>query len=211
MGRCSDARDRLLASAAKLLYERGYAGLSVADVCTDAGLKKGSFYYFFPSKHALVLAVVDRFAQRHSDRVEEALQAAKGFKERLVGMLRLVAHDLAARQQTDGCVRGCPLGNLALEMADRDESIRQKIVNVFDRWQIGLETVLNEAIACGDLALEHPEIVARSLVAYVEGAILLAKTNNDASMFETLEPGALAIVEGATRRPPSPRVPTPSV
>ena len=43
MGRCSDARDRLLAVASQLVHERGYTAVSVSDICKAAGLKNGSF------------------------------------------------------------------------------------------------------------------------------------------------------------------------
>ena len=69
MGRMSDARDRILQAATDLIHDRGYAAVSVSDICSAAGLKKGSFYHFFPSKLELVLETIDQFAAGQRDAV----------------------------------------------------------------------------------------------------------------------------------------------
>jgi TetR/AcrR family transcriptional repressor of nem operon len=106
---------------------------------------------------------------------------------------------MAERQRSEGCVRGCPIGNLALEMADRDEAIRQKVAGVMASWASSIARVLRRAHERGELHAPDPERVARAVVAYFEGAVMLAKTTNDATVFEQLAPGALALVEGASR------------
>ena len=68
MGRKSDARPRILEAAARLLTSRSYASIGVAEICSEAGVPKGSFYYFFDSKLDLAKAVVD---QQWSDQQAE--------------------------------------------------------------------------------------------------------------------------------------------
>ena len=60
MGRTSDAREKILGAGQSLIELRGYSALGVAEICKTAGVPKGSFYYFFESKEALALAVLDR-------------------------------------------------------------------------------------------------------------------------------------------------------
>src|SRR5258708_38765822 len=59
MGRTSDAREKILTAGQSLIELRGYSALGVAEICKAAGVPKGSFYYFFESKEALALAVID--------------------------------------------------------------------------------------------------------------------------------------------------------
>src|SRR5918912_2787057 len=59
MRRLNDARARLIASAIELIYARSYGAVSVDDLCAHAGVHKGSFYHFFPSKRDLLLAALD--------------------------------------------------------------------------------------------------------------------------------------------------------
>ena len=52
-------RERLIDTTQRLLWSDGYAGVSVDRICKEAGVKKGSFYHFFPSKEDLVLEALD--------------------------------------------------------------------------------------------------------------------------------------------------------
>lgn len=200
MPRCSDARDRLLASASKLVRERGYSAVSVADICADAKLKKGSFYHFFPSKRDLVLATIDEFEAGHEARLRQVLAHRGTVAQQLARMFEMTAEGICTRAAADGCVRGCPMGNLALEIADRDEAIRAKLHGIFSRWVEGIETILRRGRDAEGLELADPSSVARSIVALVEGAILLAKTSNDPEMIRKIAPSALAIVAGAPKK-----------
>ena len=54
MGRTSDARERLIATAIELIRARSYESVGVDALCNHAQVKKGSFYHFFPSKQDLM-------------------------------------------------------------------------------------------------------------------------------------------------------------
>ena len=66
MGRTSDARERLVESCQALMHEKGYTAVGVGEVCSRAGVNKGSFYHFFPSKQDLALTVIDQFGKEAS-------------------------------------------------------------------------------------------------------------------------------------------------
>jgi TetR/AcrR family transcriptional regulator, transcriptional repressor for nem operon len=57
-------RERLIAAALKLFGEKGYQSTSVADVQRESDCHSGSFYHFFPTKQALLLAVLERYRTR---------------------------------------------------------------------------------------------------------------------------------------------------
>lgn len=199
MGRCSDARDRLLSAAAKLIHERGYSAVSVSDICTGAGLKKGSFYHFFPSKRDLVLATIDEYASQQKEAVRNAIQGAGTARERLRRMFTATATGLHQCHEANGAIRGCPVGNLALEMAHRDEAIRAKVTDIFTAWREAIERMLRKAHEDGELSLADPAGTSEALIAFIEGAILMAKATNDPGVFARLSGGAEAIVDGASR------------
>jgi TetR/AcrR family transcriptional repressor of nem operon len=197
MGRCSDARDRLLLSASRLIHDRGYSAVSVSDICDDAGLKKGSFYHFFPSKRDLVLAAIDRYAAEQARAISAALDPQLPAVDQLRRMFSTAACDVATRHAEDGAIQGCPLGNLALEMAHRDPAIRDKVSCVFAQWRAAVGVVLGRAVQRGELQPHDTEAVAEAIVAYVEGAILMAKASGDPDVMRRLERGVEAIVLGA--------------
>ncbi len=195
MGRCSDARNRLLATAAQLVHERGYTAVSVSDICKEAGLKKGSFYHFFRSKHALVLATLDRFAEHQERSMEKALDQSGPVREQLTGMLTGLYRGFAIAQRSFGAANGCPLGNITQEMAHRDPQMRAKLETIFSTWQRSLARLLERARDTEELAVHDPVRAAEAIIAYMQGAILLTKASNDPEVFLRLSGGIIALAE----------------
>lgn len=53
-----ERREQLLVCAAELFAERGYAATRIVDICEAAGVAKGLFYWYFPTKEALFADLV---------------------------------------------------------------------------------------------------------------------------------------------------------
>jgi AcrR family transcriptional regulator len=53
-----ERKQQLLDTAAELFADRGYAATRIADICTAAGVAKGLFYWYFPTKGALFAELV---------------------------------------------------------------------------------------------------------------------------------------------------------
>jgi AcrR family transcriptional regulator len=50
----------ILATAERLLTEKGLAAISVDDLARGAGISRPTFYFYFPSKDAVLLTLLDR-------------------------------------------------------------------------------------------------------------------------------------------------------
>lgn len=82
-------RAELLAAAARLFGARGYEAASVDDIIGDVGLSKGAFYYYFPSKDALLEALARQAAERARAELEAILATpAMSAVEQLNAFLR---------------------------------------------------------------------------------------------------------------------------
>jgi TetR/AcrR family transcriptional repressor of nem operon len=187
MGRTSDARERLVESGSELMHERGYTAVGVSELCEAAEVKKGSFYYFFPSKVDLALAVIDR----HSTTSKQALdQLASGDEPPLK---RLADYAEGLRElhvevyESCGQVLGCPIGNLGLEMSTQEPALGERLRQVFDHYVASFETVLDEAVDRGDLAPLDAHQTACSILALAEGSVMLAKMKNDPEVLGSLK------------------------
>lgn len=55
----ADPRGEIIAAAARLFRAKGIAGASVREIAEEAGLRKASLYYYFPSKEEIVYAMIE--------------------------------------------------------------------------------------------------------------------------------------------------------
>lgn len=194
-----DTRTRILHSARELIYTRSYADVGVAEICKQAGVQKGSFYHFFPSKQDLVLAILDDvFAELDAELFHRAFYAELPPLERLRKLPLLVAAHQEALKANSGHMPGCPFGNLALELSTRDEAIRHKADSMFCNMEAYFIQALEEAGEAGEIGAVDIEATAQAMLGYLEGIMLLAKTRNDPDLLRRLGPALadIRILEG---------------
>jgi TetR/AcrR family transcriptional repressor of nem operon len=170
------------------MWERGYEAVGVAELCAEAGAPRGSFYYWWPSKQALALAMIERSWDRTKVALfEPTFGRQASFAEQLDGYVeRLVARLESARQAIHG-VPGCRFGNLAAELSTRDPDVRQAIDAVFADMQRIFADAIVKSIASGELPADVAPIdTAEALCAHMEGLMILAKARNDPAILRRL-------------------------
>ncbi|WP_130336711.1 TetR/AcrR family transcriptional regulator [Micromonospora kangleipakensis] len=204
MGRTSDARNKILGAAATLIEQRGYSPLGVAEICSTAGVPKGSFYYFFESKQALALTVIDEHWAAQRRQWVEVLSSGHDPLRRLRDLFETTEEVQRAGQQKVGLVAGCLFGNLALELSNQNEEIRSRLQGIFEAQIDLIEEVVMEAKAQGQAgALVDARDAARSIVAQIEGRALLAKLLNDPAQLEALWRNCLDLLQVPTQARPA--------
>jgi TetR/AcrR family transcriptional repressor of nem operon len=194
MGRTSDAREKILAAAESLIALRGYSALGVAEICEAAGVPKGSFYYFFKSKEALALAVLDGHWAVERQGWVAALAEDIEPLQRLRRLFEATRAEQLAGQQSCGTISGCLFGNLTLELSNQTELIRERLQQVFNEQVDLVEKVIAEAVEHGDATVPGIREAARSIVAQLEGQVLFAKLYNDTRLLDTLWTNALSLL-----------------
>ncbi|MFF4476922.1 TetR/AcrR family transcriptional regulator [Streptomyces sp. CY1] len=195
MGRTSDAKEKILDAAHSLIELRGYSALGVAEICKAAGVPKGSFYYFFESKEALALAVLDEHWHTQRDDWARVLQDDDAEPlSRLRRLFEQTQAGLRAGQQSCGTVSGCMFGNLTLELSNQTEPIRARLQQIFDAQVEMVDTVITEARERGEVTVADTGDAARSVVAQLEGQVLFAKLYNNTRHLEALWDNCLALL-----------------
>jgi len=194
MTQVHETKQRLLDTARELFYARSYEDVGVQEICREAGVKKGSFYHFFPSKRDLTLAMLDESWQQFRDTL-----LAGAFARDIPPLQRLqrlldtqYQHHRAVKERT-GQVFGCPFGNLVGEMGSQDEVIRTRVKRIFSDLEVPIQQVLEEAVSAGDLPELDSRGTACAMVAYLEGLSLMAKTHNDPEIVRKLGPAMLKL------------------
>lgn len=98
-------QERILDAALVSFARRGVEATSLDSLAEGLGLRKQSILYWFPSKDALLAAVVDRTAEELRAALEEALEGAGPGWDRVEAVVRSVFRLAAARPELLGLVR----------------------------------------------------------------------------------------------------------
>lgn len=193
MGRVSDARERLLEAAISLLSKDGYGAVSVDTLCTAADVKKGSFYYFFPSKDDLVVTALANHWAVRKPVLEEVFATSRPPLERFERYFAYVVKRQKELQREHGRVIGCLFLSVGNECAgnERIAAQVQEIVSTYVRFY---SAAISEANLSGALTVSHVEPRARALFAFVEGTLAQARIHNDLGLLRSLAEGGMGLL-----------------
>jgi TetR/AcrR family transcriptional repressor of nem operon len=177
-----------------LFHTQSYSDVGIATVCKEAGVSKGSFFHFFPSKQDLGVAVLEQFRENIS-----ATLVAKAFSsqcpplERIQRFVDELYRFQKAQIEQHGHLPGCPFGNIVMEQATQDEVLRAKADGCIRSITNHLRTAVADAVQRGDLPPVDEAATAEAMFSYLEGIQLMAKSRNDAEVIKTLGPAIASI------------------
>lgn len=172
MGKLSHRED-LLGAGLKVMFQSGYHGATVRDICAAAGAPQGSFTNHFRSKEAFAQEVLDRYFANLQRAVSEALDdKSLTPRQRLQRYLEIISGVLAA----DKWNRGCLIGDFSLETTSQSKLLRKRLEAIFQEWRAPFTSCIAEAQAAGEIdSTFDPLDLAEFLLASWEGAILRMK------------------------------------
>src|SRR5262245_3248053 len=133
MGRVSDAKERLMDAVRELIWTGSYGSTTIDDICEKAGVKKGSFYYFFSSKAELAAEALDAEWQRRRPELDAIFSPTIPPLERLQKYC-----EYGYRFQEEMCckcgsVLGCPLFSLGSEVSKLEGALQKKVGAILDQ------------------------------------------------------------------------------
>ena len=108
--------DAALRIAVDVFWQKGYEATSLDSLSQSMGLSRSSFYACFGSKHALLMAAVQRYADDRYATLTERAAACADPREAVRAMLAVVA-------DVDGGTRGCLFVNAVVELAPGDAEL----------------------------------------------------------------------------------------
>lgn len=180
MSQESQTKQKLIEAAMELFAFQGYGNTGLAQIARKAGVLPGSLYHFFPTKEDLLAAtlqerlrllapeVLDPIWSRIDNPIERVFGLLDGYRQMLI--VTEFSH-------------GCPIGNLAIELAESNPNIRPLLAANFDNW-------LDAVGACFAQAADRlpegsdPRQLAVFVLTTMEGAVMLARTNRDFEAYD---------------------------
>ena len=172
-------RVRIVDAAAELIYERGVTATTLEDVKAVAAVSSSQLYHYFTNKEALVQAVIESQADTLVAATEQAelgtIDGLKAWRE------LVLTHADHARGKG-----GCPLGSLGSQLAESDPNARAGVAAGFGRWSTAIRDGLRALHAAGHLAPDiNPDDLAVTLLAALQGGLLLAQVQRDTRPLQT--------------------------
>jgi AcrR family transcriptional regulator len=132
-----DTPERILVAAEEVVLSEGVARLTLEKAAAGAGVSKGGVLYHFPSRSALVKAMVTRLAERFDEML--AAQRARGPAER-GAYARAYVDDTFAPANAEQAQRGQRLGAAVLAAMASEPDLLAPLRDAFARWQAEIET-----------------------------------------------------------------------
>ena len=178
------SKEKILASAKELFHENGFQQTSVDEILKQSGVTKSNFYYHFKSKEELGLTILDRFIRHYETDVllktlgNRSLQPS----ERLNEFYKAVKTFHRDSEKP----KGCPFGNLAIEMSGANENFREKLSAFFNSWERTIQECIEEGMGKGDFRSDLPPgVIAQLILSHLEGAIMMVKTHRSIEPLST--------------------------
>lgn len=182
MAKRGETRERLLRTAATLFQTQGYHATGLNQVVAEGRAPKGSLYFHFPGgKEQLAVESVALSAEhiRTSLRAVDDLDAALELFAQL-----LIASDFKG---------GCPVATVALDAGGESEPIREACAAAYASWREPLVDFLGRQ----GVPRERVSGLATTILAAIEGALLLARTQRDVTPLRQVGANMRVLIEGA--------------
>lgn len=184
------SRERIVASAAAVVAEKGALGASLDEVGARATASRSQIYHYFDDKSDLLRAV----AVATSDAVLDGQRVLFAELGTWDGLVRWT-DALVSLQVERGAAGGCPIANLLGQLGERDDDIRVVLSAGFDRWEDHIRDGLAAMVAGGELRPESDVAwLAASTLASLQGGLVLSQARRDPQALRRALDGALALI-----------------
>jgi TetR/AcrR family transcriptional repressor of nem operon len=194
MGRVSDAKQRLMDSVLELIWTGSYGTTTIDQICDKAGVKKGSFYYFFESKAQLAAVAFDDSWQARRIELDGIFSATVPPLERLQKYCDFAYQVQCEIKAKYGRVLGCPQFSLGCEVCTQEKELQQKVQRMLDYKRKYIESAIRDAHASKVVDAPDAEAKARMIMAYYEGLLTQARIQNDVEILRDAWSGVHAIL-----------------
>lgn len=179
----SDVRDNILAVGQRIMSGKGFSGVGLNEILTEAKVPKGSFYHYFGSKEAFGEALLSSYFEDYLAELDATMaQPGLTMAQRLLNYFDF----WRANQSFLDCQGKCLAVKLAAEVADLSEAMRAVLNNGTAGIIARLTTALETGAAEGSLTLDDtPHQVAESLYQLWLGASVMVKIVRGVGPFDS--------------------------
>lgn len=163
-------REAIVAAAARLFWENGFAATSLSDIARNAKVPQGNMFYYFRSKADIALAVADVFVEETEALINEAEAASHDPRQRIRFLLGRLGQ--SSRSRVDN---GCPISAAVRDFRRPAPAASERAGQSFELIVSFIARELQKTGPRPSIALAR----ARSMVVEWQGGIALAHAFGD--------------------------------
>ncbi len=167
--------EQILDAAEKMARIGGYNGFSFREIAKDVGIKAASVHYHFPGKQDLGAAIAKRYTERFLENLGAPDDPGAAPTELLQRYIAAYRHSLVEDKLM------CLCGMFGAEITRLPDKVARETQIFFERNRDWLVTVITRA---GKKKKADAEKAAFSILATLEGAMILARTLDDPAVFD---------------------------
>ena len=192
--RSTKARTHLLDTAQRIVALKGFSQVGLSEILAEAGVPKGSFYYYFPSKEAFGKELLEHYFAKDLSQIEEILSApGQSGRERI---LKYWAFFRSNEEHHDPSGK-CLAVKLGAEVSDMSEEMRVALKSGTSAIIARLARVVKEGKADGSICISGgPTATAHTLYQLWMGASVMSKISHDNVPFSNATGATQRILSG---------------
>jgi AcrR family transcriptional regulator len=174
-----DRREQIIEAAMESLREAGYAGTSIRAIARRGGFNSALISYYFGGLHGLLLAALDRSAERRMRRYSEALESAST-PEELIGVARQIY-----KEDVEGGHITIFTEMVAASLAHRE--LAPELMARSRPWLEFVQKAVEKALGDGPLnEILPPREIAYAVLCFYLGVNLMTQLEEDTSRLDSL-------------------------
>lgn len=176
LSKAARTRKFIIESTAAIFNIKGYAGTSMSDLTEATHLTKGSIYGNFENKEEVALAAFEYNYAKIKLAVHQRIQKAVTYHDKLM-VYAQVYHCFKGELFPVG---GCPILNTAVEADDTHSLLKDKAAKAITDWKKNIIELIEAGVKAGEFKADQDNChVALSMIALIEGGIMIAKVTDD--------------------------------
>lgn len=181
MSKADKTKEFIIERTASIFNTKGYVGTSLNDMMEVTGLTKGSIYGNFKNKDDVALEAFKYNFSIMSNLFSSEMAKRKTYREKLFVYPDVVGNFSETRFPKGGC----PILNTAVESDDTHPLLKAQTIFAFNRWKDKIINLLKDGIECNEFNADiHPEQVALTILALLEGGIMIRKLTDNQKYIE---------------------------
>ncbi len=197
--RASETRSKIVHAAQTCFSRSGFEASSVSDICREAGVTKGAFYYHFASKQALFIELLNTWL----DNLDHQLNRIRAESTNVPDSLLEMAESTKTIFDDSSNYLSIFLEFWLYSL--RDPQIWQLVIEPYRRYFAFFSRYLSQGMHEGSIHPANPDLAARALLSMAMGIILQGLMDPQATDWnQTARESIRLLLEGLKRDLPDP-------